>query len=69
MFDLSVHPTASLLTQVTTWADCNDFNSVHDVAEILRMFWYGTVVDFSACLQNILDDIWANHNQQLDAWQ
>jgi hypothetical protein len=33
------------------------------------MTWFGTAADYSTCLRTILDDIWANRDDQLDAWQ
>lgn len=69
MFDLSTTATAALLWQSQWWTpDVYDMSTLV-LARALEMAWIGTAADYSSCLQVILDDIWQDCDQQLDAWQ
>ena len=69
VFDLSVAATTSLLSQKLHWASRFLDNHVYILAESLSMTWFGTASDYSTCFRSILDEIWANRDDQLDAWQ
>ena len=69
MFDLTVTATRSLLSQESHWASHYMSDHVFALAESPDMTWFGTEAEFSTCLRSILDDIWANRGNQLDAWQ
>lgn len=69
MFDLSLTATKILLSRKSHWAFKSRANHVYVLAEILNMTWFGTAADYSTCFRSILDEIWANRDDQLDAWQ
>ena len=69
MFDLTVTATKSLLSQKSHWASHSGSGHVFALAESPSMTWFGTEAEYSTCLRSILDDIWANRDNQLDAWQ
>jgi hypothetical protein len=68
-YDLSTTTSATLLSRRTRWSECNTVDRFFTVCKSPVMTWIGTAVEFSACLHAILDDIWQNRGQQLDAWQ
>ncbi|GAB7331480.1 hypothetical protein MBLNU13_g02885t1 [Cladosporium sp. NU13] len=69
VFDLGSAATTFLLSQKSHWAFQSVTNHAYALAESLDMTWFGTAADYSICLRTILDDIWANRDHQLDAWQ
>jgi hypothetical protein len=69
MFDLSIAATAALLSQSQWWTSHYLDNDIFSIAHNPEMTWVGTAAEYSSCLQLILDDIWADRDQQLDAWQ
>ena len=69
IFDLSLAATACLLSQKPHWADPSVSNDVYSFTQRPNMTWLGTPDDYSTCLRTILDDIWADRDHQLDAWQ
>lgn len=69
MFDLTVAATKSLLSQKSHWASLPTTNHVYALTASLDMTWFGTEAEYSTCLRTLLDDIWANRDNQLDAWQ
>lgn len=68
-FDLSLAATTCLLSQKSHWASSNYITHVYACTEGLDMTWFGTAADYSTCLRTMLDDIWADRDHQLDAWQ
>jgi hypothetical protein len=69
MFDLSSTATEALLLQSQWWtSDATEFPTLA-TASFLEMTWVGTDADYSSCVQVIIDDIWQDRDQQLDAWQ
>jgi hypothetical protein len=69
VFDLSVTATTCLLSQSISWTSLDNMSQFYTVAYALKMTWVSTKADYSACLKAIIDDIWANRDEQLDAWQ
>jgi hypothetical protein len=69
MFDLSLAATARLLSQKSLRAFPYFHGHRYTLADGLDMIWIGAAADYSTCLRTILDDIWANRDRQLDAWQ
>jgi hypothetical protein len=68
-FDLSVTATTTLISQSIDWTSLDNMSQFYTLAYALKMTWVGTKADYSACLKAIIDDIWANRDEQLDAWQ
>jgi hypothetical protein len=69
IFDLSVTVSASLLSQSTVWTVPDRGSPLHFTRLSFEMSWVGTAAAYTSCLQTILDDIWQDRGQQLDAWQ
>ena len=70
VFDLTVTTTKSLLLQESHWASHSSVSDhVYSLTESLDMTWFGTEAEYSTGLRSISDDIWANRDNQLDAWQ
>ena len=69
VFDLTGTATKSLLSQKSHWTSQFMEHNVYSLAEGLDMTWFGTEAEYSTCLRSISDDIWANRDNQLDAWQ
>jgi hypothetical protein len=69
LFDLSVTATATLLSQSQWWTRDEYHECGFAITRNLEMTWLGTPADYSSCLRALLDDIWQDRHQQLDAWQ
>jgi hypothetical protein len=69
MFDLSTTATEALMLQSQWWTPEDAGSRTLATMNSLGMTWVGTAADYTSCLQVILDDIWQDRDQQLNAWQ
>lgn len=69
-FSLGATVSTLLISLRTKWEGVTtSLQAVFDSFASFTVTWIGTPAEYSGCLQSILDDIWTDPDQQLDAWQ